>query len=215
MELTSLNARFAKVIVEADSVATRLAELDPTLSEELLLEANMRGLDARMEATPAHSRTFAGTTHWHNCVAALRTELQLHGWQIHDLKNCPFTLSPDRRIMLAVMTGDVETGKQLGHPSNQAEKGYVLDLAIQGELFATEDGIDLWIFLYHVEIDKNGLAKEIRAELSRPAQFENKKIIDWHERIILRAIQLGPEVEIDVIENAETIDVAVERRLAE
>lgn len=117
--------------------------------------------------------------------------------------------------MIAVMTGDVETGKQLGHPSNQAEKGAVLDLAIQGELFAAEHGIDLWVFLYHVEIDKNGLAKEIRAEFSRPAQFENKKIIDWHERIILRTIQLGADTDVEIIENDESIDVPVERRLAE
>lgn len=67
-------------------VAARLIELSPTLDEEILLEANMRGLESRLETTPAHPPTSAGTFHWHDYVAALRTELKVRGWKIKNHK---------------------------------------------------------------------------------------------------------------------------------
>lgn len=112
------------------------------------------------------------------------------------------------------MTGDMETGKKDGHPTNQADKGNVLQDAIQFELFdmqAGDSGTQLWVLLYHVERDLNNNPKEIRTELSQPSRFEKKKIVDWAERIILRVLDIGasPEIGIDVPDNP--IVVPVER----
>ncbi len=204
----------SRVVIGLDVVAARLRELSPTLNEELLLEANMRGLESRLEATPAHSPTAAGTFHWHDYVAALRTELSLQGWEIKNHKNCPFVISPDKSIMLLVMTGDKETGNKDGHPTNQADKGNVLQDAIQLELFdmqAGDSGTQLWVLLYHVERDLNNNPREIRTELSQPSRFERKKIVDWSERIILRVLDMGAPSEIDIVVPESPIVVPVER----
>jgi hypothetical protein len=195
-----------------------LNELHSTLNEELLLEANMRGFEARLESTPAHPPTSAGTFHWHDYVAALRTELALNGWQIKNHKNCPFVISPDQNIMVLVMTGDRDTGIETGNPTNQADKGQVLSEAIQSELFemqSGDSGTQLWILLYHVERAPDGSPKEIRTEFSRPARFDRKKIVEWSERIILRTIETDEAPEIESNESTKPIDVPVERRQSE
>lgn len=229
MHLRPSNISTARVVLEPNDVISRLAGIHPSLDEQLLLEANARGYEARLEATPAHAPTAAGTLHWHAFVAALRTELTHRDWTIKNHKNCPFIVSPDKAIMLLVMTGDVDTGKQFGNPTNQADKGTVLGEAVehnqQYELFENSavtalergnSGTQLWVLLYHVE--RGGLNDtEIRTELSLPSKFGKKKILDWSERIILSSIPLGPQVDInDPMPFAPTdpIDVPVERKNA-
>jgi len=217
-----------RVVSEQSDVIARLLAIDPTLDPEVMLEANMRGLEARLEATPAHAPTAGGTYHWHAFVPALRIALVRRGWTIKDHKNCPFIISPDKSIMILVMTGDSDTGKlDFGTcPSNQAEKGAVLDEAVtlnrQYELFENaaisnlergQSGSQLWVLLYHVERGPKGW-KEIRTELSLPTRFEKKKIVDWSERIVLRTIQLDDEPVVEHAESTDTIDVQVERKRA-
>lgn len=227
MHLQPSNVSTARVVLEPADVISRLADIHPSLDEQLLLEANARGYEARLEATPAHAPTAAGTLHWHAFVAALRTELRHRDWTIKNHKNCPFIVSPDKAIMLLVMTGDVDTGKQFGNPTNQADKGTVLGEAVehnqQYELFENtavtalergNSGTQLWVLLYHVE--RGGVNdREIRTELSLPSKFGKKKILDWSERIILNSIPLDPLVNVDEpapLAPTEPIDVPVERK---
>lgn len=207
-------------------VQRRLQELDQTLDEAVLSMAIQHGYSARLDVTDAHPSTAAGTLHWHQSVATLRTELSIRDWIKMNLKNCPFSVSPDKNMSIIVMTGDSDTGKLTGEPSNQADKGAVLGKAIQEnkqyELFEKDaayvcknggqTGTQVWVLLYHVDQGK-GSANEIRIELSLPEKFNGKRIIGWTERIILGNIPLDSEF-IPLPENQpqSPIDVPVERK---
>ncbi|SAL62239.1 hypothetical protein AWB68_03269 [Caballeronia choica] len=206
-------------------VAARLLELHSSLDEALLKDVNEHGFRARREATASHPPTAAGTYHWIGSVFALRSNLTLRDWTKQDLRNCPFIVSPDKAVAIAVMTGDSDTGLVAGRPTNQAQKGAVIRQAVannrQSELFdgtlvsaelaRSGEGTQLWILLYHAGVGEDG-KEELRAELSFPSRFERKQIVGWRERIVLSAIR--PDGETDVRHDVPTapIDVPVERR---
>jgi hypothetical protein len=214
----------ARIISEPSEVAARLNELDPALVEDLLLEANQRGYEARLGTTVAHAPTGAGTLHWHEFVAAIRLALSERLWLIKNHQNCPLIVSQDRSIAIVVMTGNSETGLPHGNPTNQADKGAVLDEAVQKniqyQLFESaaiskmqkgSGGTQLWVLLYHV--DMNGKhAKEIRTELSLPSSFHKKKIAEWSERIILRSMPTDPTTRTMPVVPSAPIEVVVERK---
>ena len=214
----------ARIISEPSEVAVRLQELDAALVEDLLLEANLRGYEARLGTTIAHAPTAAGTLHWHEFVAAVRLALKERDWSIKDHKNCPLIISPDKSIAIVVMTGNLETGLIHGNPTNQADKGAVMDEAVQRniqyQLFESAamsklqrgaGGTQLWVLLYHADVSGKH-AKEIRTELSLPSRFHKKKIIEWSERIILKSIPTEPTARSVVIDPTPPIDVIVERK---
>lgn len=214
----------ARIVVHPADVDARLQELDPALTQDLMLEANQRGFEARLEATLAHAPTAAGTLHWHAFVPALRLALKVQDWIIKDHKNCPLIISADRSMAIVVMTGNSETGKEFGNPTNQADKGAVLDEAVQKniqyQLFENaalnkmqkgDGGTQLWVLLYHVDAGVKD-AREIRSELSLPSNFYKKKIIGWAERIILRSIPTDPSIRIAPSLPIEPIEVVVERK---
>lgn len=196
--LTSPGASPVSIITTPSEVESRLKELHPSLGMELLLEANKRGFEQRLEMTPAHPPTGPGTVHWIHFVGALRSILTSEGWSIQNRNNCPLILSPDRRLAIMVMTGNADTGKEHGDPTNQADKGPVLDASVRNnaqydlfeadaldELENNDGSTQLWVLLYHVELDKNG-PRDIRTELSFPSNFGQKKITEWGQRIILK-----------------------------
>lgn len=214
----------ARIVVHPADVDARLQQLDPALTQDLMLEANQRGYEARLEATPAHAPTAAGTLHWHEFVPAIRLALKVQDWIIKDHKNCPLIISADRSMAIVVMTGNSETGKEFGNPTNQADKGAVLDEAVQKniqyQLFENaplskmqkgEGGTQLWVLLYHVDAGVKN-AREIRTELSLPSSFHKRKIVGWAERIILRSIPTDPSTGIVPSLPIEPIEVVVERK---
>lgn len=215
-----------EVVHEPSMVSERLQELHPSLDEGLFRDANEHGYRARIDVTPAHPTTAAGTLHWHETVFALRTTLIAREWVKKDPQNCPFILSPDKSVAILVMTGDPDTGIVNCSPTNQSQKGAVLKQAVSAnyELFETaalsklertKNGTQMWVLLYHVGVDQHGRT-ELRAELSLPSRFERKKIVGWSERIILGAIH--PDGEYDAIVDAPVapapVEVPVERRHA-
>jgi hypothetical protein len=203
-ELVSSNviARRARIIADPAQVETRLQELHPDLTAILFRDAIMGGLGGRNETTRASAPTAAGVQQWLKTVEDLRTLLATGRWHIHEQQNCPFISSPDRAISIVVMTGNAETGKNgFEDPTNQAEKGAVAESFIQKnnqlELFNRESfklakdnqkETQVWALLYHY--DKT--LKEVRFELSLPTGFDNKKIIEWGERLILGCIPNNP-----------------------
>ena len=214
----------AHVLSDSAAVDMRLNELDAHLTQDLLLEANQRGSEARKEAPLAHAPTAAGTLHWHQFVASLRVALKERGWSIKNHKNCPLVISADKSIAIVVMTGNIDTGREFGNPTNQADKGAVLNEAVQqniqyqlfendaiSRLKKSDRGTQLWVLLYHAEGGVDGV-REIRTELSFPSRFSGKKIIDWAERIILRPMVEGKGVDITPIEPTGPIEVIVERK---
>ncbi|MBR8179420.1 MULTISPECIES: hypothetical protein [Burkholderia] len=212
------------VVSEPELVAIRLSELHPSLDEALLREANEHGYRARLEATDLHAPTAAGSYHWHDTLFAIRFALTERDWVHENLRNCPFIVSPDRKVAIAVMTGDADTGLVKGNPTNQAQKGAVLqravaqnqqlelfDPAVAKDLANSKDATQLWILLYHVAIGTDG-KPELRAELSLPSRFARKKIVGWTERIVLAAIHPDGEPVMGQDEPTGPIDVPVQRR---
>lgn len=191
-----------KTVVEPDQVAARLRELSPDLIVRLLSNAILSGLGARNDTTRASAATAAGMQQWLKTVWQLRTSLSERGWRIHDLKNCPFISAPDHSLSIVVMTGNGQTGLQSSEdPTNQAEKGVVMEGCIQLnsqlELFnrdafsATKKKhkeTQVWVFLYHYDKVLN----EVRFELSCPTGFGKKKITAWGERLVLGSIPNNP-----------------------
>ncbi|AHG65485.1 hypothetical protein [Advenella mimigardefordensis] len=182
-------------------VEARLLELHSDLTTTLLRDAIVAGLFGRNEVTRASAPTAAGVQQWFKTVEVLRTSLAMRQWRIHEQQNCPFISSPDQDISIVVMTGNSETGKiGFEDPTNQAEKGTVAENFIQNnnqlELFNRESfklvkegaGTQVWALLYHY--DK--ILNEVRFELSLPTGFDNKKITEWGERVILGRMPNNP-----------------------
>ncbi|KAG0194114.1 hypothetical protein DFQ28_001250 [Apophysomyces sp. BC1034] len=215
------------IVSEPGRVSARLLELHPSLDEALLREVSEHGYRARLEATALHPTTAAGSYHWIASVYAIRSMLAERKWELKDSRNCPFIVSPERTVAIVVMTGDPDTGRPNGNPTNQAEKGSVLKQAVaqnqaQLKLFdagsvsptlaGPKEATQLWVLLYHVAVGPDG-KDEVRVELSLPSQFERKQIVGWRERIILRSIR--PDGELGGIQDDSPtgpIDVPVERR---
>lgn len=203
-ELTSSNvlARRATIIDNSSHLEGRLQELHPDLSTIIFRNAILGGLSGRNEATRASAPTAAGVQQWLKTVEDLRTLLATVQWHIHEQQNCPFISSPLRNISIVVMTGNSETGKNgFEDPTNQAEKGAVAENFVQKnnqlELFnrkafkhakENKKETQVWALLYHY--DK--MLKEVRFELSLPIGFDNKKITEWGERLILGSIPNNP-----------------------
>ncbi|WP_213539615.1 hypothetical protein [Nitrosospira sp. NRS527] len=180
----------------------RLRELHPDLKISLFRDAIMGGLGGRNEVTRASAPTAGGVQQWFKTVEDLRTLLATVQWHIHEQQNCPFISSPDRAISIVVMTGNIETGKNgFEDPTNQAEKGAVAENFVQKniqlELFnrksfklakENKKETQVWVLLYHY--DK--ALKEVRFELSLPTGFDNKKITEWEERLVLGSIPNNP-----------------------
>lgn len=204
-----------RVFTEIEHVNARLLELSPTLELEVLTEVMVAGYRARIEATPLHAVTAAGTYQWHAVIAELRTYFVGEGWTAQDPQNCPMILSPDRSIAIIAMTGDSETGKPHGSPTNQADKGAVVEKRVelnkQYSLFkqASANGkqaTQMWILLYHYDQS----TREVRFEISLPSEFHKKKIIAWEERVILGSISGSPMNNIEHPRPIKPIEVFVE-----
>lgn len=192
----------AKTIAEPAEVIARLQQLSIDLTPELFKTTMLSGLGARREATPASPVTAEGVLQWFSNVKELRTSLLAKQWKKHDLKNCPFIISPDRSVAIVVMTGSVETGRQgQKDPTNQAEKGSVAESFVHGnnqlDLFnhtavraiqPLQQETQVWVLLYHY--DK--ALKEVRYELSYPTGFGKRKITHWGERLLLGTIPDTP-----------------------
>lgn len=212
-------AQRAKTVTEPALVEARLQELSGDLTISFLYNTIQSGLGARNDTTRASAVTAAGVQQWLKTVEELRIQLSAKQWRIHNEKNCPFITSPDHSMSIVVMTGNSETGK-LGFedPTNQAEKGVVVEGFVQSnrqlELFNQESFIlakakqketQVWAFLYHYDKTLN----EVRFELSYPTGFDNKKIIEWGERLILGTIPNNP-ANFTIPENTPNAPATVE-----
>jgi hypothetical protein len=193
----------APVIDDPVLVRARLQELHPDLHISIFHDAIRGGLSGRNETTRASAPTAPGIQQWLKTVEDLRTLLATMQWHIHEERNCPFISSPEQKISIVVMTGSSETGKNgLTTPTNQAEKGSVAESFSkknQFELFFNQNAFEfvkenkietrVWVLLYHY--DK--MIKEVRFELSLPTGFDNRKITEWGERLILGSIPNNPD----------------------
>ncbi|MEV5650216.1 hypothetical protein AB0L57_18370 [Nocardia sp. NPDC052254] len=173
-----------------------MAELG--LSVETLEKAFTRAeADVRM-CTRHDPPTMPGFTRWARIVRFLREELVSDGWTYDNPLNQPRTIHPRRLLAIVVKSGDDVTGLDLPElwPANKNPIGAATKAAVtdneQLALFTAEDLLGAgkmrtWFLLYRIA---DGV---VNAELSLPDEIEGDRITHCLERIILPAIDLGPD----------------------
>ena len=198
---------------------SRIEELF-SLTGAQIVEVISQGYAGRQNTTSNHPRTYPGLAQWADTVRALRDVTLAKGWDKSDANNFPLSVHPDGSLVIAVQTGDRDTGVATGRPSNRAAKGKNTEEAV----FSNEkqiglfDGIPslpemgesdsrvMWVLLYYIA------PNEIRFELSLPYKMVGGKIREWSERLVFEPISidkpLGPLGDDDGTE----FDVPVARR---
>src|ERR1700736_3053129 len=91
------------------SPAERLRELGVTA--EVLREAVSNGQEASSRTTPNDPIILAGFLGWAKAVGYLRDLLGVEGWEACRDGGYETTVRPDKRIAIAVATGDGATGR--------------------------------------------------------------------------------------------------------
>lgn len=202
-------------------VQSRLAQLG--LLEEELIDAVERGAVRRRECTPNHPASFAGLEAWGWTVCYLRDALVPKGWARLEEGNWPVTVHPNRRMVIAVATGDENTGSLSATPMTKSPKGpntvqaiavNQAQISLFPDLFFDQTGDEedrlTWLLLI------SSYKGKVRCELSLPLTC-NGKVDGWKERIILRDIDLDPEANITalpLLPDQPDIDVPLARRIA-
>ena len=186
------------------------------LTRDAIQDVIMQGLLARTTCTPHHPKIFPGLSQWAETVRALRDKTAPLSWSCSDANNFPLCIHPSGNLVIAIYTGDRDTGVIGSNPSNRAAKGTNTEQAVWAnqkqlslfdiipELPSVEgSGRIMWVLLYHVT------SNEIRFELSLPLKIVGGKIRSWQERLVFPAIPLdqvnivigdddGPEFEVHV-----------------
>jgi len=172
----------------------------------LLTEAILKGQAKRNEATPNHPANTGGTYFYHETVRAVRDRLVPMGWKRERVGNLELTLSPCRKIALAVSGGDHNTGMPDKDPCTRNPKGsqtrrvvshnehqytfdFEPDFAVPDEVKSgTHYDYEVWWLLSF--LDK--ALKQIRSELSLPIGMnEMNRISKWRHRVLLPSVSLS------------------------
>ena len=204
--------------VEKAEVVSRLEELFG-FGYEAVQDVVMQGLLARTTCTTHHPKTVPGFYQWAETVRALRDKTVPLGWSPSDENNFPLCIHPSEKLVIAVQTGDADTGVATGMPSNRAPKGTNTEQAVwanqkQLSLFdsipelpsiSEGSGKIMWVLLYHVA------PNELRFELSLPSKMSGGKIRSWQERLVFPAIPLDQNIRIGD-DDGPDFEVEVERR---
>jgi hypothetical protein len=201
---------------EPDEVAAALARLG--LAVAPLVVAVNRGHLAAISRTLNDAPNAAGFYQWNETLRTLREELAVLGFTRSNTRGYSTALHGDKRMAIAVSSGDEGTGIALANPSTKQVKGpctvaAVNSNAAQLELFPglalmspprVETDCLTWILLFRAA------GVELRAELSLPVNMDDGgQIRAWRERIILPSQPLdgaftipepdfGPDVEIEI-----------------
>jgi hypothetical protein len=160
-------------------------------------------------------------------VRGLREYALPMGLRRSDQNNYSVVIDDERRLVVAVATGDEATGVASLSPTTRAVKGISVLLAVvanqaQLSLFSNDElpttpptsadadvreDMVTWILLIH------RAKREVRCELSLPSSMgADGRINAWHERIILDAVPVDGESMDIVVPTVPDIDVDVQRR---
>jgi hypothetical protein len=204
---------------EPDDVEAALARLDLVVSPLML--AVKQGHLAAISRTANDAPNAAGFYQWNETLRTLREELAISKWVRSDIRGYSTALRADRRMAIAVSSGDEGTGIANANPSTKQVKGpctvaAVNSNAAQLELFPAlvlmptpqrDTDCLTWILLFH------GSRKELRAELSLPVSMdETGQIRTWRERIILPTQPLDSSVILPEPDFGPDVEIEIQRR---
>jgi hypothetical protein len=203
---------------DRETIAARLEQLG--LEESVLREAVNQGHLQRSRLTLNHPIIYHGLSMWGEVVAALRAQLRPFEWVREDIGSYSLVVHEERKLAIAVASGDEGTGNPGAHPSNRSRKGRNTVDAIEAnrqlEMFEklppkaeAEGGKQTWVLMHHTDIGRG----EIRVELSRPSSIgSDGKITAWAERIILASIDFDDELVEIYPPNEADIDIDIQRK---
>lgn len=187
-------------LVDGPAATSALADLG--LRPELFVAAMLRGHEMQQRCLPVHPKTFPGQVMWAETVAELRTRFfdLNQGWQAGQAGNYETTYHPGRRIAIAVVGGDANTGvRGLQPPKTARRRGPVTarrvshnaagqltldlpDLAVPAD---DDSQCATWFFLLKA---RDGV---LYSELSLPLLLgEDHRVARWGRRILLRETTL-------------------------
>ena len=204
---------------EPDDVEAALACLGLAVAP-LVVAVNRGHLEA-ISRTANDAPNAAGFYQWNETLRAMREELALFGFTRSDAGSYSTALRSDKRMAIAVSSGDEGTGVAAASPSTKQGKGprtiaAVSSNATQLELFPGEimmpppaDDIDCltWILLFRAA------ATELRAELSLPVTMnDGGQISAWRERIILPSQPLDTPFSIPEPDFGPELEIKIQRR---
>lgn len=175
------------------------------LSVDEFRAAELRGHEKRALCTPLHPRTYAGQVMWAETVEALRTQLlnRAQGWKPGFAMNYETVFQPDKRIAIAVVGGDANTGTRRD-PKTARRRGavtrrriainsgqYMIPYADIPQPAKEADECQTWFFLI------NAREGRLHSELSCAVSIgDDARIGLWSERILLPDIEPGGAVAI-------------------
>lgn len=189
----------AVVYHRVEDVDAQLARLG--LTREPISRAANAGYLARTNCTPNHPSNFGGIAHYADTIRQLRDELVPMGWSAENDQNMEVTVSPEKGISIAVVSGNENTGLESRVPSTKRRRGAVTTRLVDDNKQlqldlptpdlppkVNEDGKEVrqtWVLLHF--FDRN----ELRFELSRPVRIGDDGYIEaWKERIIFPAVPI-------------------------
>jgi hypothetical protein len=184
------------------------------LRREILSEVCQRGLAQYLTATVHHPQNAAGSFFYHEAVRSLRDLLISSGWE-HVSDGLELTFNSDRKIAIAVSSGNVNVGDRLRRPAFKYPKGPRTGAAVAGntkqlnlfEGFANLQAYILpippqrvgferfqtWWLLHYVD----PISGKMKAELSLPIAIAGLDETNQFEyRIILDSINPSDDLNI-------------------
>ena len=198
----------------------RLADLG--LDRERLIEVVKDMVAARAGCTINDAKSAPGYSAWNAGVKGLRLQyLRDEGWERETLNGIETIKCSARRIRISVASTTADTGLPHGTPRNRTRKGpaagRIIDLNGQTELFPnvargkpeeSQDGFSIW---YLCVFDDN---LQVRAELSRPTEFEDEHFVAFSERIFILGHGEWDDVEFSSpdLDDGQDFDVPVTRK---
>ena len=223
--------RSGLVIVEPHLVGSRLRKLHPTLNQDRLIAPLLSGKAQKNNCTDHHGKSYPGMVLHFEGMCSFRDIFVPLGWTPESTSNFESTLSPDRRISIALAGGDEHTGNPDRTPSTRNDRGPItcrmvrrnaqpnlsFDDAAEEErlrIFAddsetahVDETVETWLLMH------NDHGEFLSCELSLPIKTDDSgKIIRWSERLILGHLPLDEdEREFPVDEPVDPV-VEVRRR---
>jgi hypothetical protein len=190
------------------------------LTNEILLDAILRGENSRDNCTINDPPSAPGFYSWAGTVRALRDILVPLGWSKNDDVNYSRVVNGDLNIAIAVVTGDEGTGNKYLNPKTKYPKGPATQAAVscnQGNLFGTtetpepeveaENGWTTWMLLRKRTGDTVYAELSLASLMSKDGQVER-----WETRIILEPMTFDPLIDVGDDSGEPPIDVFVRRR---
>jgi hypothetical protein len=214
---------------DRDDLLTRLQVTASQLQEVIRV-----GYLAKSTATAAEPAAAGPSYVYFKGTAQLRYTLAPEGWTFDSIRNFERTLRSDRRVAIALSSGDSATGLAHATPHTKNPKGPMMRRAVEAnqQIAMFEPGtlrpikyaeideapiddsadIETWLLLHWQDPE----TLEIRLELALPTGMGESQITSWKHRILLPSISLAPTFgfgeDIDEDDQDDSLDVDVRPR---